>query len=245
MDKIALVTGGSRGIGRSIAVQLAKDGYDIWLNYSKSETEAEEVKAMIESLNRRCDLLRFSVSSKSDIHDVLKRKLSEVNHEKERLVALVNNAGIVRDNLFNWLSEENWEEVINTNLNSFFYITKMVVEEMLLHRHGYIVNMSSVAGEYGSLGQVNYSASKGGIIAATKSLAKELARMNINVNCVTPGIIETDMTKKLCENKSILKQIPLNRFGKAEEVAHVVSFLCSPRASYIVGAIIPVNGGMV
>jgi len=243
MKDIALVTGGSRGLGRAIAIQLAQDGYHIWLNYSINQTAAEEVKSKIESLGKECKLLPFDVGSKEAVRDVLGTEISRLDKDNERIAALVNNAGITSDNLFYWMEDESWEKVINTNLNSFFYVTKPIVEHMFLNKYGYIVNMSSLAGEFGNPGQTNYSASKAGLIAATKSLARELARINILVNCVTPGLIESDMTDELKTNKPLLKRIPLSRFGKPEEVANVVSFLCSKKASYLVGAVIPINGG--
>ncbi|MDH5680293.1 MAG: 3-oxoacyl-ACP reductase FabG, partial [Spirochaetota bacterium] len=224
MKNIALVTGGSRGLGRAIAIQLAKDGYDIWLNYSTNHSAAQDVKQEIEKIGKECKLLPFNVGEKEEVRKVLDHEISQLDKENERVAALVNNAGITRDNLFYWMNDESWEDVINTNLNSFFYVTKPVVEHMFSKKHGYIVNIGSLAGEFGNPGQTNYSASKAGLIAATKSLAKEMARVNVYVNCVTPGLIESDMTSDLKNNKQLMKRIPLSRFGKAQEVADVVSF---------------------
>lgn len=243
IQDIALVTGASRGIGRAIALQLAQDGYDIWLNYANNDEMALQIQNDISTLNRECKLLKFDVKDKKTVQKIIKDEISKLNKESQRLSVLVNNAGITKDNLFYWLTDSNWEDVINVNINGLFYVTHSVLEHMFLNRHGSIVNISSIAGEIGNPGQTNYSASKGAIISATKSLAKELAKVNIRVNCVTPGIIETDMSNSLKDNKELLKRIPLKRFGKPEEVAKVVSFLCSESASYIIGAVIPVNGG--
>jgi len=244
MKNIAIVTGGSRGIGKAIAIQLAKDGYDIWLNYNHNVNAAEETKKQIESFNQECTLLQFDVASQENVKTILQSKIAELNKEKERLMVLVNNAGITKDNLFYWMSDNDWHDVINTNLNGFYYVTKSVIDQMILNKKGYIVNISSLSGEVGNIAQASYSAAKAGIIAATKVLAKELRRNNILVNSVTPGLIDTDMTEGIKNDKKFLKRIPLRRAGKVDEVAHVVSFLCSPKASYITGAIIPVNGGV-
>lgn len=243
MKEIALVTGASRGIGKAIALELAENGYDIWLNYASNDEAAIEAKAAVESTGRSCQLLKFDVSNKSEIESILIPEIKKLNRDDERVCVLVNNAGITRDNFFYWFKDEDWNDVINTNLNSLFYVSKPVIEHMFLNKKGYIVNISSIAGEVGNPGQANYSAAKGGLISATKSMARELARVNILVNCVSPGLIETDMTDNLKLKKDLLKRIPLKRYGDPKEVAQVVSFLCSPKASYIVGSVIPVNGG--
>lgn len=244
MREIALVTGASRGIGKAIALELAKDGYDIWLNYNSNDEQAKKVQSEIESLGRKCQLMKFDVSSKDSIRNQLVPALEKLNKEEEIVTALVNNAGIIRDNIFYWMKDSEWEDVIQTNLNSFFYVTKCLVEHMILNKKGSIVNISSVSGLIGNYAQANYSAAKAGIIAATKTLAKELGRSDIRVNAVVPGIILTDMVEQIKDNKEMKKMIPLRRFGKPEEVAYMVSFLCSAKAQYVTGAVMPVTGGL-
>ncbi|GMT49513.1 MAG: 3-ketoacyl-ACP reductase [bacterium] len=244
MKDIALVTGASRGIGKAIALKLAEKGYHIWLNYNKDTKSANETKDQIIKLGKDCKLLQFDVASKDRVREVLTKEINNLDKEKERIAVLVNNAGIVKDALFYWMRDEEWEDVINTNLNSLFYVTKAVIESMILNKHGYIVNLSSLSGEAGNMAQANYSASKAGIIGATKSLAKEMARSNILINVVSPGLIESDMTQNLKDNKNLIKSIPMKRFGRPEEVANVVAFLCSSESSYISGAVIPVNGAL-
>jgi 3-oxoacyl-[acyl-carrier protein] reductase len=243
MREIAIVTGGSRGIGKAIALQLARDGFDIWLNFNKNREKAEEVKRGIEEIGQKCELIPFDVSDKNQVNDVLKNKVEKLNGENERISTLVNNAGIIKDNIFLWMQDEEWQKVINTNLNSFFYVTKTVVDHMVENKNGSIINVSSLSGVAGNFGQANYSAAKAGLIAAAKTLSKELGRYKVRVNVVVPGIIETDMIEEIKDAKLFKKMIPLRRFGKSEEVANAVSFLCSPKASYITGAVIPVTGG--
>lgn len=244
MKEIALITGGSRGIGKSIAIQLAQDGYTIWLNYKSNKEAAEETANSIRKLGQACELLCFDVGDKKAVKAQLKPKINALNKENERLAILINNAGIVRDNLFLWMQEEEWEEVINTNLNAFFYVTRLVVENMILHKQGRIINISSVSSHMGNISQANYSAAKAGLNVATKTLARELGSNQILINAIAPGLIETDMIKDIQVDRKFLKTIPLRRIGKPEEVASVVSFLCSKAASYITGAVIPVNGGL-
>ncbi len=245
MRNIALVTGGSRGIGRAIALELARDGYDIWLNYLKSTEAAENVRSEIRKLNRECVLLQFDISDYNAVETILCQEIGKLENGKERVAVLVNNAGIVRDNLFFWMDFQEWDEVIRTNLYGFFNVTKCVVEHMVSVKCGNIINISSLSGLIGNRGQLNYSAAKAGIIAATKSLSKEFGSSNIRVNSVAPGLISTEMTEgEVMSEKEIKRFVPLRRLGTPEEVAKVVSFLCSEGASYITGAVIPVTGGL-
>lgn len=241
MEKYAFITGGSRGIGRAVALKMAKDNYSILLNYKSNHSAAEEVKSEIEALGVKCELLQMDVSSKSDIADKLEKWIE--NNPDKLIEVLVNNAGIKKDNLMIWLSDEDWESVLDTSLNSFFYITRLLLKPMIANKFGRIINVVSLSGLKGMPGQTNYAASKGGIIAATKSLAQELGRRKITVNAVAPGFIKTDMTEEINES-DYKKLIPLNRFGTAEEVADVVGFLASKQASYITGEVINVNGGL-
>jgi 3-oxoacyl-[acyl-carrier protein] reductase len=242
---IALVTGASRGIGRAIALELAREGYDIWLNYLKSTEAAEKVGREIRTLNRECSLLQFDISDYHAVETILCREIGKLENAKERVAVLVNNAGIVRDNLFFWMDFQEWDEVIRTNLYGFFNVTKCVVEHMVAVKYGNIINISSLSGLIGNRGQLNYSAAKAGLIAATKSLSKEFGSSNIRVNSVAPGLISTDMTEgEVMSEKEIKRFVPLRRLGTPEEVAKVVSFLCSEGASYITGAVIPVTGGL-
>lgn len=238
----ALVTGASRGLGKAIAVQLAKDhGLYILVNYSSNQAAAEETLAEIKSNGGDGELLQFNVQTKSEV-DVALNGWREKNEEKF-ISVLVNNAGITKDGLFMWMPEKDWDDVLNISTKGFFNVTQNVIQQMLRKRTGRIVNIASVSGMKGVAGQTNYSAAKGAIIAATKALAQEVAKRKITVNAVAPGFITSDMTKDL--NEAELKQmIPMNRFGKAEEVAHLVSFLVSDKASYITGEVININGGI-
>ena len=236
--KVALVTGASRGLGAAIALALAKAGYDIWVNYSSNDEAANKVKAEIQSLGRECKLLKFDVRNKESIEKVLAPELESCTPH-----VLVNNAGFTKDTLMIWMSQEEWQDVIDVSLLGFFLVTKTVLMGMLKRRSGRIINITSTAGQSGIPGQANYSAAKAGLIGATKSLALEVCKRGVIVNAVAPGFIETDMTAGLPLDK-ILPTIPAGRFGKAEEVAAAVEFLCSDKASYIIGETISINGGI-
>ena len=236
--KTALIIGGSRGIGRAIALELAKTGFDIWLTYNRSPDAAEEVKTEIEAMGRTCDLFGFDVSD----YDATQSALAD-RCEKEPPFAVIYNAGIARDNLAIFMSRDEWGDVMKTNLDGFFNVTKAVLFPMLAQKEGRIVAISSTSGQIGQAGQINYSASKAGLIGAVKSLAREVGRKNVLVNVVAPGVIDTEMTEHLPIEK-ILPMIPLNRTGCAQDVAATVRFLCSEEQSYIHGQVIGVNGGL-
>jgi 3-oxoacyl-[acyl-carrier protein] reductase len=237
----ALVTGGSRGIGKAICIRLASLGYHILVNYKSNASEAEDTLKTIRESNGSGELLPFDVSKKQEIEDTLGLWIE--GHKEDTLEVLVNNAGIKDDVLMMWMKDEQWENVLRTNLDSFFYITRMVLNGMLMKKYGRIINVVSLSGQKGLPGQTNYGAAKGGMIAATKALAQEVGRRGITVNAVAPGFIKTDMTGSLSE-KEIKALIPVNRFGTPEEVAHVVAFLASPESGYITGEVISINGGM-
>ena len=236
--KIALVTGSSRGIGLAIAKQLAQDGFDIWLNYHSNHTRAQEARAAIEALGAKCTLLPFDVADETAVNNALQPLL-----QQQAPYALINNAGIRRDNLLVWMNGTEWNQVLQTVLGGFFNVTKAVLGAMIHQRQGRIVNIASAAAHAPVPGQTNYSAAKAGLVGATRSLALEVAKRNILVNAVSPGFIETDMLDGLPMDK-ILPLIPLRRLGTPQEVADMVSFLCSPKASYITGQAFSVNGGV-
>jgi 3-oxoacyl-[acyl-carrier protein] reductase len=238
----ALVTGASRGLGRAIAVQLAKDhGLHILVNYSSNQAAAEETLAEIQTAGGSGELLQFNVQTKVEVDEAL-NGWKEKNEDKF-ISVLVNNAGITRDGLFMWMPEKDWDDVLNISTKGLFNVTQNAIQQMLRKRSGRIINIASVSGMKGVAGQTNYSAAKGAIISATKALAQEVAKRKITVNAVAPGFIVSDMTKDL--NEQELKQmIPMNRFGKADEVAHLVSFLASDKAAYITGEVININGGI-
>ncbi|MDX9696415.1 MAG: 3-oxoacyl-[acyl-carrier-protein] reductase [Bacteroidales bacterium] len=239
--KYALVTGGSRGIGKAICLKIAQMGYTVIINYRNNDEEANNTLQQIKSEGGNAELLKFDVSEPEQIKLAIENWKS--THAEQHIEVLINNAGIRKDGLIMWMKDEEWNDVISTNLNSFFQVTRLLVTDMLVKRYGRIVNVVSLSGIKGLPGQTNYSAAKGGVIAASKALAQEVAKKNVTVNCVAPGFIKTDMTKELDENQ--LKQmIPMSRFGKPEEVAEAVAFLASDKASYITGAVISVNGGL-
>jgi 3-oxoacyl-[acyl-carrier protein] reductase len=241
MKKYALVTGGSRGIGRAACLKLAEMGYPVIINFKSNEAEALQTKKLILDNGGDAELLQFDVSQKGETEKALDN-WSNI-HPEAYIACLVNNAGIRRDNLLVFMNDDEWKDVLDTNLGSFFFVTRKLIKEMLVNKYGRIVNVVSLSGIKGLPGQVNYSAAKAGVIGATKALAQEVGRKNVTVNAVAPGFIRTDMTKDLDE-KEHKALIPLNRFGEPEEVAEVVAFLASDKASYITGEIISVNGGL-
>ena len=238
MMKYALVTGGSRGIGRAIAVRLAQEGYQVIVNYACNQAEAEKTLAL---LNGQGELLPFDVSDNQQVRQALADW--QQRHPDDYIEVVVNNAGIRRDNVMALMPEADWHRVLDITLSGFYNVTQPLLPAMQMHKFGRIVNMASVSGLKGLPGQTNYSAAKGGIIAATKALAQEVARKGVTVNAVAPGFIKTDMTEGLDE-AALKKMIPANRFGQPEEVAHLVAFLVSPQAGYITGNVISINGGL-
>lgn len=243
MNEVALITGGTRGIGKEIAYTLAEENYDIIINYRTENEELMKLKKEIEQKRVRCLLLKGDVSNFEDCKKLVEEAINRMNH----IDVLVNNAGITKDMLLMRMKPEDFNEVINVNLIGTFNMTKNVINYMMKERKGRIINVSSVVGISGNAGQTNYSASKAGIIGFTKSLAKEVASRNILVNAIAPGFIQTDMTNILKENvkDEIAKTIPLKRMGTAKDVANVVKFLASKDSSYITGQVIQVDGGML
>jgi len=241
MKKYALVTGGSRGIGRAVCLKLAELGYPVIINYKSSKEEAGNTLDLITAKGGEAELLPFDVSVREETENALDGWANA--HPEAYIACLVNNAGIRRDNLLVFMNDDEWINVMETNLGGFFYITRKLVKDMMLNKYGRIVNVVSLSGIKGLPGQTNYSAAKAGVIGATKALAQEVGRKNVTVNAVAPGFIRTDMTKDLDE-KELKAMIPLNRFGEPEEVAEVVAFLASDKASYITGEVISVNGGL-
>ena len=243
MNKVALITGGTRGIGKEIAYTLAEENYDIIINYRTENEELMKLKKEIEQKRVRCLLLKGDVSNFEDCKKLVEEAINRMNH----IDVLVNNAGITKDMLLMRMKPEDFNEVINVNLIGTFNMTKNVINYMMKERKGRIINVSSVVGISGNAGQTNYAASKAGIIGFTKSLAKEVASRNILVNAIAPGFIQTDMTNILKENvkDEISKTIPLKRMGTAKDVANVVKFLVSEDSSYITGQVIQVDGGML
>ena len=245
MKRYALITGASRGIGRAIAIELAKDGCSILLNYKSNHTAAQEAKRLIEEVGGEAELMPFDVSSPEAINAALDAWFAA--HPDDYIDVLVNNAGIVDDEIMLAMEPEQWHRVIDVNLNGFFYCTRRVIEGMVINHHGRIINISSISGQIGNIGQINYTATKSALIGATKTLAKELAPKQVTVNAVAPGAVETDMMSHSAEymprQLKDIDNIPMHRLGKPEEVAYLVSFLCSDRANYISGQVIGINGG--
>ena len=238
----ALVTGASRGLGKAIAIQLAKDhGLYILINYSSNKEAAEDTLEQIKSEGGDGELMQFHVQDKAMVDDVLQSWI-EKNDDKF-IKVLVNNAGITRDGLFMWMKEEDWDDVLNVSSKGMFNVTQNTIRPMLRKRAGRIINIVSLSGLKGVAGQTNYSAAKGAMIGATKALAQEVAKRKITVNAVAPGFIKSDMTKDLDEGE-LKRMVPMQRFGEAEEVAHLVSFLASDKSSYVTGEVININGGL-
>ena len=238
--KVALVTGGSRGIGRACALELGKAGYDVVINYAGNAEAAAKTVEDIKALGVNAEAYKFDVSNKEEVDNAI----AEIIEKYGRIDVLVNNAGITRDDLFIRMNEDKWTAVINTNLNSAYYVSKPVVKLMMEQRSGSIVSTTSVVGLYGNPGQANYSAAKAGLVGFTKSLAKELGVRGIRVNAVAPGFIATDMTKDLGNTDEYMKMIPLKRMGQAEDIAKAVKFLAVD-ADYVTGQVLQVDGGLI
>lgn len=240
--KYALVTGGSRGLGRAICIDIARQGIPVIINYQSNSAAAQEVKEEIEKAGGHADLLPFNVGNLDEVTAAIDQW--ENAHEGDYIAYLVNNAGIRRDNMMFMMPDSDWHDVLNTSLNGFFYVTRRLLTKMMMRQHGgRIVNMASLSGIKGMAGQTNYSAAKAALIGATKALAQEVAPRNVTVNAVAPGFIDTDMTKDL-PVEELKKVVPMNRFGKPEEVSALVTFLLSDHASYITGEVISINGGL-
>ena len=240
--KCALVTGSSRGIGKAIAIQLAKDqNLHILINFSSNVDAAKETLKTIEENGGSGELLQFNVQDSSAVNAAMTTWMED--NPESHVEVLVNNAGITKDNLFPWVTEEDWDNVIAISVKGMYNCTQAVIKKMLRNRSGRIINIASLSGLKGVPGQTNYSAAKGAMIASTKALSQEIAKRKITVNAVAPGFIASDMTSELNEEE-LKRMVPANRFGQAEEVAHLVSFLASDKAAYITGEVININGGI-
>ncbi len=239
--KYALVTGGSRGIGKACCLKLAETGHYVIVNFNSNTDEAEKTLALVREKGSDGEIMKFDVSNQQEVEKALHGWIE--HHEGDYISVLVNNAGIRKDALIMWMKDDEWHDVINTNLNSFLFVTRVLIQDMLINKFGRIINVVSLSGLKGLPGQANYSAAKAGVIGATKALAQEIAKKRVTVNAVAPGFIRTDMTKDMDESQ-LKAMIPLGRFGNPEEVAGIVGFLASDEASYITGAVINVNGGL-
>jgi 3-oxoacyl-[acyl-carrier protein] reductase len=239
--KFALVTGGSRGIGRAVCIKMADMGYHVLINYKSNKDEANQTLALVKEKGLDGEIIQFDVSDREQVQTVLGGWMES---NKDKIIeVLVNNAGIREDALMMWMKDEQWDSVIDTSLGGFFYVTRLVINSMLMEKYGRVINIVSLSGLKGMPGQTNYSAAKAGVIGATKALAQEIGRRGVTVNAVAPGFIKTDMTEGLNENE-LKAMIPLKRFGLPEEVAHAVGFLASREAAYITAEVISVNGGL-
>lgn len=244
MKRYALITGASRGIGRAIAIELAKDGCSILLNYKSNHAAAQEAKRLIEAAGGEAELMPFDVSRPEAINAALDAWFAA--HPDDYIDVLVNNAGIVDDEIMLAMEPEQWHRVIDVNLNGFFYCTRRVIEGMVINHHGRIINISSIAGQVGFAGQAHYAAAKAALIGATRSLAVELALKKITVNAIAPGGIDTEMTHNEISRGIVMRApSPTHRLGRPEEVAYLVVFLCSNKSDYISGQVIGINGGVL
>lgn len=241
MKKYALVTGGSRGIGKACCVKLAEMGYNVLVNYKGNKEAAVETAALVREYGVSAQILQFDVANKEEVkHAII---TWQEQHNDCMVEVLVNNAGVRQDTLMMSMTDEQWESVLDTSLQGMYYVTKQVLNQMLMNRYGRIINMVSLSGLKGQPGQVNYSAAKAGMIGATKALAQEIAKRNVTVNAIAPGFIKTDMTEELNE-ADLKKMIPMQRFGEVQEVADLVGFLASKNAGYITGQVVSINGGL-
>lgn len=241
--KYALVTGGSRGIGRAVCVKLAQMGYNILINFAGNAVAAEETLRLVREAGTDGELMKFDVSNAQETRQAIEAWQQAHEEQDEYIEILVNNAGIRRDNIMGLMPQEDWMSVLGVSLHGFYNVTQPLLMPMQFHKFGRIINMASVSGIMGMQGQTNYSAAKGGLIAATKALAKEVAKKNVTCNAIAPGFIKTDMVEGLDES-ALKKSIPANRFGTPEEVAECVAFFCSSHAGYITGNVISINGGL-
>ncbi|CAN5455029.1 3-oxoacyl-ACP reductase FabG [soil metagenome] len=239
--RYALVTGGSRGIGRAICVKLAEEGHYVIINYTSKQDEAEKTLKMVREKGANGEIMKFDVSNQTEVDAVLGGWI-EKNSDKT-IEILVNNAGIRKDQLLMWMSNAEWDSVMGISLGGWYNVTRIIIKGMLVKKYGRVVSVVSLSGLKGLPGQTNYSAAKAAVIGATKALSQEVGRRGVTANCVAPGFIKTDMTEGINE-KDFKQLIPLNRFGTADEVADSVCFLASERASYITGQVLSINGGL-